>query len=261
MFAAMDGSAPARPRLSVVLPARDEEENVGAVIENVRRRVVGLVSAFEVIVVDDGSEDGTAARVRALAATDPGVRLVSHPRGRGYGAALRSGFAAARYEWIFFSDADGQFPLGELPTALAALRTHDAVIGCRHRRADPLARRLLGRLWSLLARRATGVAARDVNCAFKLFPRSAIARADLRSDGAAISTEILLALSEAGLRIAEIGVAHEPRRAGSQTGARAGVALRAATELLRLARHRRGRRLPALGRPDERTVRSVDLVS
>lgn len=253
MVEPMDGNSFARPRLSVVLPARDEEENVVSVVETILARVARVVAEVEILVVDDGSRDRTAERVRALAEERPVVRLLAHASPRGYGAALRTGFAAARFDWLFYTDADGQFPLEELPLAIESLTSCDAVVGFRRHRADPLHRRLLGRAWTGLVHRATGARARDVNCAFKLFPRSVVADGSLASNGAAISTELLLAIARRRLRVLELGVDHRPRVAGSQTGARASVALEAVAELAAIARR------SASIRAERASVRRFDL--
>lgn len=235
---AMDGSFRARPRLSVVLPARDEEANIEQVVSTVFARTSAHVSALEIIVVNDGSRDRTASRIEELAALRPEIRVVTHDQPRGYGAALRSGFAVARYEWVFVTDADGQFPLVELPAALDAIELHDrveAVMGYRAARADGVARGVLGRSWTLIADNALGVRARDVNCAFKLFPRRVVVAPALSSDGAAISAEIWRRLGDASLVVREVPVTHRPRRAGKQRGARVSVALQAVVELAQLA--------------------------
>lgn len=232
----MDGSFRTRPRLSVVLPARNEEESIEAVVSTVLERCVGRLSDLEILVVDDGSRDRTAARVHALASREPAVRLLRHEAGRGYGAALRTGFSASRFEWVFYTDADGQFPLAELPGILDSLGSERVVVGYRASRADAPTRRLLGRAWSGLVRRALGVSARDVNCAFKLFPRRLLDGAELSSDGAAISAELLRVFERASVPVHEVAVEHRPRAAGTPTGARPAVVLRAITELASLAR-------------------------
>jgi len=254
MVAPVDGHTYALPRLSIVLPARDEEDNVAAVVRNVLDRVASRVEAVEVIVVDDGSRDRTAERVLHLSAERPEVRLVVNSGAHGYGSALRAGFDAARFEWVFYTDADGQFPLEELPDALSRLSRCDAVVGYRHHRADPLPRRVLGRAWTVLVGRVTGLHVRDVNCAFKLFPRSILDRAGLSSNGAAISAELLLALAADGLTVDEVGVEHRPRLRGDQTGARAGVAIQAVAELAAISRRARS----VLGdRRDRRPMRRL----
>ncbi len=228
----MDGAIRPLPSLSVVLPAKDEEATIEQVVSTVIARCSGRVAELEVLVVDDGSRDRTRERVRVLAERHPGVRLLVHDRCRGYGAALRTGFDACRYEWVFLTDADGQFPLVELPSLLGDLERGVAVAGYRASRADYPGRQWLGRMWSLLARSALGVSARDVNCAFKLFPRQVLeVTPSLRSDGAAISAELLRAIARAGVRLREVPVEHRPRLAGRPTGARPQVAWQALREL------------------------------
>lgn len=214
--------------LSVVLPARDEAASVAATILRVRALAEGRVDRLEILVVDDGSADDTAERAREV-----GARVVRHERGRGYGAALATGFARASHPWLFLTDADGQFPLDELPAALDYARRGQAVFGYRVRRADPVPRRLLGAGWSALVRRVLGVAVRDVNCAFKLVPRVAVSA--LRCSGAAVSAEIALRLAGSPFPVVELPVRHRPRMHGVQTGARPSVAAKAIVELAALA--------------------------
>lgn len=232
---AVAGAAtPMLPELSVVIPVHDEEGAIAEVVAAVRSAAPRVAAHWEVVVVDDGSRDGTPAVLRALAASDPHVRVVRHPANRGYGAALRTGFAAARFEWIFLTDGDGQLDPAQLPEAVAALRDADGVVGYRLRRADSLARRLNTALWNGMVRSVLGVAVRDLNCAFKLLPRTVLAPEALTASGAVISAEILARATRAGRRFAEIPIVHRPRRRGRSSGARPAVVLRAAWELPRL---------------------------
>ncbi|MCS7172091.1 MAG: glycosyltransferase family 2 protein [Armatimonadetes bacterium] len=222
--------------LTAFFPAYNEEGNIERTVRRALEVLPAYADVFEVIVVDDGSTDRTAEVVRRLMEEDPRVRLVQHDRNRGYGAALRTGFAAARYEWVFFSDADLQFDLADLGRLLPFTERGDLVVGYRLRRRDPFHRRLIGRAWNLLVRWAFGVRVRDVDCAFKLLRREVVQRLPLRSDGAFISTELLCRAAAAGARIAEVGVPHYPRRWGRQGGASLRVILRALQELWRLWR-------------------------
>jgi glycosyltransferase involved in cell wall biosynthesis len=229
--------APARlPGLSTFLPAHDEAENLEAVVADLLRVLPEVAQAFEVIVVDDGSTDGTGALADGLARRDPRVRVVHHPRNLGYGAALRSGIAACRHPFIFFTDADRQFDVRELPGFATQRARGDIVVGYRHPRRDPWLRRVNGYLWTVLVRRLFGLRVRDVDCAFKLFPRAALAGLPLETTGATISTEILVLALRQGYRVVEVPVGHYARPAGRQSGARLGVILRAFRELWRLRR-------------------------
>jgi glycosyltransferase involved in cell wall biosynthesis len=172
--------------------------------------------------------------LQALAAGDPRVRIVRHPTNQGYGAALRTGFAAARFEWVFLTDGDGQLDPAQLPDAVAALGDADGVVGYRLRRADSLSRRVNTALWNGMVRAVLGVPVRDLNCAFKLLPRTVLAPETLTTSGAVISAEILARAARAGHRFVEIPVAHRPRRRGRSSGGRPAVVLRAAWELPRL---------------------------
>jgi glycosyltransferase involved in cell wall biosynthesis len=195
---------------------------------------------FEIIAVDDGSRDATPRVAQALAQRHPDiVRLVRHPTNLGYGAALRSGFAAARYELICFTDGDRQFKvadLGRLANRLAEADAPDAVAGFRIQRADPLVRTLYARAYRLANRIFFGLRVTDVDCACKLFRRAVLDGVRVESGGAFFSAELLIKLQAAGASVAEVAVPHYPRTAGSATGAKPQVVLRAVRDfwLLRL---------------------------
>jgi glycosyltransferase involved in cell wall biosynthesis len=221
-----------RPSISLVLPAHDEAENIGPLLEQARNILPRIAKEHEIIVVDDGSRDSTARIVTRFA----GARLLRHERNRGYGAALRTGIRAARMEWVVFTDADLQFDLEDLAGLLAASEDVDIVAGYRAPRRDALHRRLLAWGWGRLVRAVHGLDVRDVDCAFKLFRRAVFEAIPIESVGAFINTEILLRASAAGFRIRQIPVRHYPRRAGTSSGARPRVILRALRELVALRR-------------------------
>ena len=225
-------------RLTVVVPAYNEQDNVRVAVEGVLGALDGHALPGEVVVVDDGSTDGTPRVLSAL--TDARVRVVRHGSNRGYGAALASGFAAARGDHVAFMDSDRQFDPAELVRLLPPLLTHDMVVGYRAPRRDPPLRRVYGTAWTRLVNWAVDVDVRDVNCAFKVFP-VALVRAPLRSAGAGINGELLARARHMGLRIAEVAVSHHPRVAGRASGARPRVVLRAVRELLALRADHRGR--------------------
>lgn len=222
--------------LSVFFPAYDEVDNIASTVAATLTVLGGLdLDAFEVIVVDDGSTDGTGALADRLAAEHPAVRVVHHDRNRGYGAALQSGFGAARLGWVCFTDGDGQFDFTEVGTLLAAAEDVDVVIGYRRERADHAGRKVNTWLWSVVVRLLFRLQVRDIDCAFKLLSRDALDRVGpLTSSGAVISTELLAGVRRAGIPMVEVGVTHLPRTAGAPTGASPRVILRALRELVRL---------------------------
>jgi glycosyltransferase involved in cell wall biosynthesis len=239
---------PALTSLSIVLPCHDEAPNVARAVGEAQRAAGRVARRHEIVVVDDGSTDATRAIAEALADRDPRVRVVAHEANRGYGAAVRSGIEASRGDWILLTDGDLQFDLAELRLFLAPAQESDLVAGYRLRRADPLPRRLSAHAWNRLMRHSFGVAIRDVDCAFKLFRGPAARALPLESDGAMVSTELLVRAALAGWRIAEVGVHHRPRAAGEPSGGDLRVIARAFRErrtLLRRLRSEQPRRSPA----------------
>jgi glycosyltransferase involved in cell wall biosynthesis len=223
-------STPRLPELSYFFPAHNEEANLRGLVAEALVTLPDLAERFEIIVVDDGSRDATPAIADELAAAHPEVRAVHHPRNLGYGSALRSGFAAARYELIAFTDGDRQFhvaDIGLLAARLAGPDHPDAVVGYRIHRADPLVRSVYASLYRIANRIFFGLSVRDVDCACKLFRRAALDGIAVESGGAFFSAELLIKLRARGRRIAEVGVPHYPRTAGSPTGAKPQVVLRA----------------------------------
>lgn len=216
------------------MPAYNEEANIEPQVLDVIEALRPLSDDFEVIVVNDGSRDRTAAIVTQLAAAHPQVRLVQHASNQGYGAALYSGFTSATKELVFLTDSDRQFDLDDLRRLVPLLDRADIVAGYRAPRRDPLMRVLNGIGWSTLVTLFFGYTARDIDCAFKLFRREILKHIHLQSRGATFSAEFLVRAKRAGYRIAEVPVKHRPRRAGSQTGARPDVILRAFRELFKL---------------------------
>jgi glycosyltransferase involved in cell wall biosynthesis len=218
--------------ISAVMPAFNEEGNLEQSVGRMAAALADQARAFEVIVVDDGSQDGTAALLARLKAVHPSLRVVRHPVNRGYGAALRSGFTAARYPWVFLMDADNQFDPADVAVLLAAAGDADIVAGYRKRRRDPLPRRLNAWAFFRLVTILFGRLARDVNCAFKLMRRDLLARMELHSEGALINTEVFVLARQLRARVVEVPIQHYARTSGRQTGANLRVVVRAFSELL-----------------------------
>src|SRR3990170_1370103 len=180
--------------ISVVLPAYNEAKNIEKTVNDTVSYLERKVTYYEIIVVNDGSVDGTREVVERLSLSNPKIVLVNHPINLGYGSALRSGFERASLDYIFFMDSDGQFDINDIDRFL-----------------------------------------RDIDCAFKLFPRTAYYDIrPIKSGGALFSAELIIKLGKKGFKIKEVPVRHFPRRFGKQTGANLKVILRMFKECWKL---------------------------
>jgi len=221
--------------LSYFFPAHNEAENIEALVEEALADLGEIADRFEIIAVDDGSSDGTGEIADRLSAAHPGVvRAVHHPHNRGYGAAVRSGLAAARYALVCFTDGDRQFRIADLGRLTARLdaadadgRVPDVVAGYRIERADPAIRLAYARIYRAALRVFFGLRVQDPDCACKLFRREALEGVSVESGGAFLSAELLIKIGERGGVIVEQGVPHYPRTAGEASGADPRVVLRA----------------------------------
>ena len=219
--------------LSISFPAYNEADNIGQAIEEAVRTAADLTDDFEVIVVDDGSADRTADVVRAYTQRYPQVRLLVHEVNQGYGAAVYDGLVAGVKDWAFYTDSDLQFVIEELADLWAVREQADLIIGYRAPRRDPFIRKLNGFGWTWLTNVLFGYVARDVDCAFKLLRRDVVdtVAPQVTSRGATMEAEFLVRAKRAGFRSVQVPVTHRARIAGSQTGAKLDVILRAFREM------------------------------
>ena len=204
--------------LSIVLPAYNEAESIEAVIERSIQVGVDIGRDVEVIVVDDGSADETRDVAVGLMGRFPGkLRVASHPVNRGYGAALRTGFALAKGELVFYTDADNQFDPGDLLHFLPLMDDHDLIVGFRVYRYDPVLRSILSWIYNRLVRVLFRVRVRDVDCSFKLFRREVLESIVIECDDFFVDTELVAKSRRWNFRLLEKGVRHYPRMAGETT--------------------------------------------
>jgi glycosyltransferase involved in cell wall biosynthesis len=220
--------------LTIFYPCYNEEANVERVTRAAVETARQIADDFEVLIVNDGSRDRTGEIADRLAAEIPGVRAVHNNPNLGYGGALARGFREARKNWIFYTDGDGQFDFDEISKLLPLLETHDIVSCYRLDRKDSVMRKVNAWAWSTLVNLLFHIGLKDIDCAFKIYPRTFIERIELWSRGALIDTEMLAKARNLGYSIAQLGVHHYPRIAGSQTGANLKVILRAFKELFKL---------------------------
>ncbi len=205
------------PSLSLVLPAWNEEEVILRAIGEAEVALSQVATDYEIIVVDDGSSDQTAARVREASERNPSVRLIQHQQNCGYGAALRSGFNAAEKDLVAFTDADCQFDLTELDRFLLLSGKYDIVCGYRIDRKDTPLRCLYSRVYNQLVRLLLGTAVRDIDCALKMFRRDVVRELTISTDGFLINSELLTQAAQKGYSVVEVGVTHRPRTEGTST--------------------------------------------
>lgn len=201
--------------ISVFFPAFNDEGAIASLVRGALAVLPTLTDDYEVIVVDDGSTDSTPALLDELARTLPRVRVVHHERNRGYGGALRTGFANASKDLIFYTDGDGQYDVGEL-ARLRPLLTEgvDVVNGYKIKRADDGRRKVIGALYNRAAHLLFNIPIRDVDCDFRLMRRRAVERVELASSSGTICVEMIHKLSRAGCVFVETPVHHYPREHG-----------------------------------------------
>ena len=202
------------PAISLVIPAYNEEAAIRQAVREAVTALRDLKISYEVIVVDDGSTDGTVGAATLEAALQTGVRVVSLPKNAGYAAALQHGFRIARYELVAFTDADCQFDLHDLGRLLPLTNQFDVVCGYRLRRKDVWRRRVLSGGFNLLVRTLLGTGVRDCDCAMKIMRRDWVNSLELSGGGFFFNAELLALARMQGLTVAEAGVTHRPRESG-----------------------------------------------
>ena len=217
--------------LSIFFPFWNEEKNVREVVEDAIPVAKRVAKEWEILIIDDGSNDKTYEIGKELSREHVSVRVITHKPNRGYGAALREGFQNAKYRYVVFTDGDRQFDFSEVSKFIESIAGSDIVIGFRKKRRDNFTRHILMNMLKVWDYIFFGFYFRDIDCGFKMFKKSAIAEImPLRSEGAMITTEILAKAKKKGLKIREVEVSHYQRQYGDQTGANFGVVFRAVLE-------------------------------
>lgn len=220
--------------ISVFFPAHNENDNIGPLVEKTVSVLQDLADDFEVLIVNDGSTDGTREAADGLAKRFPQVRAIHHEVNRGYGGAVKTGITSCVKDWIFFTDGDGQFDVSEIALLLERAGDRDAVVGYRMDRQDPFHRKMFAFCWGTLISILFGFRVRDLDCAFKLFKRELIDGIEFKAEGAVITVELFSIMTKKKARIEQVGVHHYPRTAGEQSGGSIKVIARAFKELLLL---------------------------
>jgi dolichol-phosphate mannosyltransferase len=200
--------------VSLIIPAYNEETGIRRALQEADQALAELASTYEILVVDDGSSDGTVRVVADTTRQIPHVRLLRHAENRGYGAALRTGLTAARGERVAFTDADCQFHLADLAGLLALAEQFPLAVGYRVERQDSWRRRFFSWGYNALVRTLLGTGVRDCDCALKVFRKDVVPDVLPRTDGFFVNTEILTRARQLGYEVAEAPVRHRPRLSG-----------------------------------------------
>ena len=221
--------------VSAFFPCYNDEHSIPVMVHDVRRSLVDAVDDFEIIVVDDGSADGSFEVLKALAAEVPELRVVRHDVNRGYGGALLSGFAAASKEWIFYTDGDAQYDASEITRCIDAVTADvDVVQGFKIGRGDPWYRKLIGRAYHHVVKFLFRLPVRDTDCDFRFIHSRVMEKVELTSTSGVICVEMMHAFDRVGVRFVEVGVSHHARPHGRSQFFRIPAIARSARQLMTL---------------------------
>jgi glycosyltransferase involved in cell wall biosynthesis len=224
--------------LSVFFPAYNEENSIVDVVKQAKKVLQEIVGNWEILIINDGSKDKTLEVAKKLAKTDKRIKVIHHTINRGYGAAFKSGFYNAKYDWIAFTDADGQFDFSEITDFIKKQRQTEAdvVIGYYKKRKVSKFKIVTSKIWELVVFLLFSLKVKDIDCGFKFVRKTVIDTIPkLESErGAFISSEFLVKAKTAGFKIVEIPVTHFARKAGTGTGRHLNVILKSFIDLLKL---------------------------
>jgi glycosyltransferase involved in cell wall biosynthesis len=222
--------------VSVFFPAYNDAPSLPGLIAKAFSVLEANVEDFEVIVVNDGSHDNTGQVLSELAGQHGSrMRIITHEVNRGYGGALRSGFEAATKDFVFYTDGDGQYDVGELPKLLKRMRAGVSFVnGYKLERNDPWHRIWIGKTYNQFARLLFNVSLRDIDCDFRLIRRSLLEEIQLESTSGTICVELVRKLELCGMDVEEVGVHHYARLHGRSQFFRVKSLLSTLYQLLRL---------------------------
>lgn len=225
--------------LSVFFPCYNEEKNIENTFNKALPVIKETAEIWEIILINDGSKDNTAQVLKKLQAKYPNnVKIVTHNPNRGYGAAVKSGLYTAKYNWITFTDSDGQFDFSEIQKFVSKQKGSNAnlVIGYYLGRQVPPFVIFTSKIWEIIVFILFGLHVTDIDCGFKLISRKVVQTIPkLEAErGAFITSELLVKAKKSGFKIAEVGVHHYPRVAGQATGRQLKVILKSFSDLFKL---------------------------
>lgn len=224
--------------LSVFFPSYNEEAKIADTVEKAKSVLLKLAERWEIIIVNDGSSDRTGEIAGELGQKDPRIRVINHSPNKGYGEALKSGFYNSKYDWIVFTDSDGQFDFSEIANFIEKQRETgaDMVVGYYKKRRVSAFKILTSKVWEFFVFILFGLKVKDIDCGFKFISKKVITTIPkLESErGAFISSEFLIKAKKSGFKIVEIPVTHYPRTKGTGTGRNLNVIIKSFIDLFKL---------------------------
>lgn len=222
-----------KPNISLFILAYNEEETLPTTTKMAVDLLDAVANKYEVIIIDDGSKDKTMDVCRQLAGTYRHVRVISHEKNKGFGGTQKTGYAAAKYEWVTYLPGDNQVRADAVGLMLPHIDQADVVVGRRRKRMDPWKRKLTAGLYNLGLRAMFGLRVHDVD-GVKLIRKSVLDSVAIESESSNVDVELLVKAKKKGCRIVEVDTPHYPRVAGKSTGNNLKVVLRQFRELFRL---------------------------
>lgn len=204
-----------KPSISVFFPCYNDAGSIGLMVNDAKKVLEKMASDFEIIVVDDGSKDESRRLLKKMVEDMKSLKLVFHSKNQGYGGALKSGFEAAKKNFVFYTDGDGQYDVKELENLIGEIKDDvDVIQGYKLKRFDPWYRLIIGRSYHYFSKFMFGLKVRDVDCDFRLIKKAAIDSITLTHNSGVICVELVKKLQDKGYRFAEVGVHHYPRLHG-----------------------------------------------
>lgn len=203
------------PSVSVFFPCYNDEGTIGGLVRTADKILRRRDGKYEIIVIDDGSTDGSRQLLKKLVKKFPKLKLVFHKGNKGYGGALKSGFDKARYELVFYTDGDGQYDVSEMKLMFSLLTNDvDVVNGIKMFRNDPWYRVIVGNIYNFFVRNIFGIDIFDTDCDFRLIRKSVLKKVGLKCKSGAICVELVKKLQDAGARFRQVSVHHYARKYG-----------------------------------------------
>lgn len=219
--------------LSLIIPAYNDEETVGRLIDDASSILSELCEDFEIVVCNDGSRDGTLEVLESKARSNSHVRVLNHPVNKGFGATIRELYLAGGKDYVFSLPGDYQYAPKELLAMAQGLRTHDFVIGWRVNRNDPPRRKLQSHVYNLMLRVLYGHRHKDVN-SIKLFKREILDKIQLLSATPFVDAELCIRAERAGYKVVEIPIEHLPRLTQGASGGKFSVIWETFSDLVKM---------------------------